>query len=194
MELPIVDFSAFVNASVGEDGTPTLAQQKVARAIDQACRIHGFVCLRNTGIAKSLVEETFQASKELFDMTDEEKSKLKPLDPTTNTGYNGYRSEALNPRRSADLKEVFNIRNPSDATQSQVRSTNFAGTPPNLQSTALTFWDEVMLLSHRFSQCCAMALGLDIDYFTKTMVQKDLCTLRLRRPPRLATLHLKWLG
>ena len=185
MELPIVDFSPFIGQALG--GTPpTAAQQQVAAAIDQACRHHGFVCLRNTGIPKELVEETFRASQILFAMSDAEKALLKPLDPTTNTGYSGFQSEALNPRRKADLKEVFNIRHPNnndDDDDDETLQTNFVGTSPAFQQTALQFWDEVMNLSHCFSQCCAMALGLELDYFTKTMIRKDLCTLRMLHYP-----------
>lgn len=196
MELPIVDFSPFVNEPMVVGGRPTPAQQRVADAIDQACRVHGFVCLRNTGIPRDMVEEAFGASQSLFRKSDAEKALLKSLDPTTNTGYNGFQSEALNPRRKADLKEVFNIRNPSsshhhgrddDGDDTTLRQTTpqFVGTSPAFQQTTLAFWDHVMQLSHRFSQCCALALGLDLDYFTKTMVHKDLCTLRLLHYPPL---------
>lgn len=186
MELPIVDFSPFVDQSVGatdSDGKPTLAQQKVAEAIDQACRVHGFVCLRNTGIPKSLVEKTFGASQTLFQMSDDDKAKLKPLNPTSNTGYVGFGSEALNPRRSPDLKEAFNVRNPDQKDTND----NFLGTPFAFQDTAVDFWNQAMQLSDRFSRCCAIALGLDLDYFAKTIIQRDLCTLRMLHYPPCPT-------
>ena len=177
LELPIVDFSPFVKEPIGTDG-PSAAQRKVAEAIDEACRTHGFVCLRNTGIPREALKETFDASETFFSMSHDQKSRLKPLDPTTNTGYNGFGSEALNPRRGADLKEVFNIRNPF-----QENYTGFIGTSPEFQNVVGSFWKEITLLSNRFSQCCAIALGLETDYFEKTMTEMDLCTLRMLHYP-----------
>jgi isopenicillin N synthase-like dioxygenase len=173
--LPVVDFLPFIKGKpIGFSDTPSDSQQAVAKAIDTACRTHGFVCLRNTGISRQGLAAAFMASKDVFGMSDEEKAKLKPLDPTTNTGYNGLGSEALNRRRAADLKEVFNVRKPSANDEDL-----FQGTPDGFQVTSTNFWDEIAILSQRFSQCCAIALGLEVDYFAKTMTEMDLCTLRM---------------
>ncbi|CAB9514673.1 oxoglutarate-dependent dioxygenase [Seminavis robusta] len=171
-ELPVVDFAPFSSASNGAE-SPSPEQQSVANAIDNACRTHGFVCLRNTGIARQALATTFDASQNLFGMTHELKAGLKQLDPIANIGYNGLGSEALNRRRAADLKEVFNVRQPDSNPDL------FQGTPPGFQEASTQFWEQITLLSQQFSKCCAVALGLDLDYFSKTMTKMDLCTLRM---------------
>ena len=47
-------------------------------------------------------------SKNFFAETD--RSTLPRLTPHSNVGYGGPGNEALNARRGADLKEVFNVR------------------------------------------------------------------------------------
>jgi isopenicillin N synthase-like dioxygenase len=176
-EMPLVDFLPFIQGNdVGSNNAiPSDTQQAVAKAIDTACRTHGFVCLRNTSISRHGLAAAFMASKTLFGMRDEQKARLNQLDPTTNTGYNGIGSEALNRRRAGDLKEVFNVRKPHAMDEKDM----FQGTPEGFQDTATDFWDEITVLSQRFSQCCAIALGLDMDYFTKTLKEMDSCTLRM---------------
>lgn len=110
----------------------------------------------------------------MFGLSDEKKMKPKPLDPTSNTGYNGIGRKALNPRHAAGLKEVFNLRKPTAKDEDL-----FQGTPEGYQVTAITFWDEITILSQRFSQCCAIALGLEVDCLAKTMKEMDSCTLRM---------------
>ena len=173
-EIPAVDFSAFQ-----VEGPPTTpGHLDVAAALDRACRDHGFVCLRNSGLSKTLIASMFQHSQRLFDSTDEEKSKLMKLDPTENIGYNGFQKEALNRRRSPDLKESFNVRKPSEGGYS-----GFQGTDQEFQEVATEFWNEVTTLGHKFAVCCAIALGLESDYFSKTLVELDLTTVRLLHYP-----------
>lgn len=174
-ELPVVDFSPFLEP-VGSE--PTEGQLKAAKALDEACRVYGFVCLRNTGIPKTNLTSTFGASKALFQSDDETKNQLKKLDTKTNTGFSGFGSEALNHRRNADLKESFNVRNPF-----QEGYTGYQGTSSEFQSATGTLWKELSQLSKRFAKCCALALGLEVDYFSRTVEEMDLCTLRLIHYP-----------
>jgi isopenicillin N synthase-like dioxygenase len=185
-ELPVVDFTPFVEQEVQQQDGPTEAQLQAAKALDEACRSHGFVCLRNTGISKEVLQRAFDASKSLFQGTKEAKSKLKPLDPVSNTGYNGFGSEALNRRRGADLKEVFNIRMPKKKNEQEDHGNYakaFVGTSSEFQDAATEFWMDTTLLGKRFGECCAIALGLEIDYFTKTLQELDLTTCRMLHYP-----------
>jgi isopenicillin N synthase-like dioxygenase len=177
-ELPVVDFTAFVEAEVQPDG-PTEAQIQTAKALDEACRSHGFVCLRNTGISKEAVQRTFDASKTLFQGTDKAKSKLKQLDFVSNTGYIGFGVESLNRRRGADMKEAFNVRMPKGEDCHEL----FTGTSSDFGDTATKFWKDTTTLSKRFAECCAIALGLEIDFFAKTLEEYNLSTCRMLHYP-----------
>jgi isopenicillin N synthase-like dioxygenase len=180
--LPVVDFLAFQGISAPT--MTTQAHQDVAAALDQACRTHGFVCLRNSGLSKTLVEDMFRLSQRLFDTPAEEKSWFMQLDPTKNTGYGCFQKEALNSLRRADLKETFNIRNPS-----QEGYAGFQGTSQEFQEVATEFWNQVTTLGRTFATCCAIALGLELDYFSNTLTELDLSTLRLLHYPPVSTIE-----
>eukprot|EP00934_Nitzschia_sp_Nitz4_P002342 Nitzschia sp. Nitz4//scaffold97_size77645//51641//52798//NITZ4_005523-RA/size77645-processed-gene-0.44-mRNA-1//1//CDS//3329560671//2342//frame0 len=174
--LPVVDFTPFLTEM---GGVPTEGQIRAAQALDEACREYGFVCLRNSGIPKELVAQSFQASQDLFSGSPEDKEKLKKLDPVLNIGYCGFGHEALNRRRGPDLKECFNVRNPQKEGYP-----GYQGTTPEFQDATSIFWNEIGTLSDRFAKCCAIALGLDTEYFSSTLSSMDLCTMRsLHYPP-----------
>lgn len=185
--LPLVDFSSFsslVDPSSAGGSTklaegPTPEQQKTVEDIDAASREHGFVCLRNSGIPKERIRRAFATSKELFSASPAEKAQWKPINPSTNTGYAGWRSEALNRSRAADLKEAFNVRATSFSD-----SEDLTGTPKSFQTVAPELWENLNELAQKYAVACAWALGLEPEYFTKTLQTMDLCTIRwLHYPP-----------
>lgn len=183
-KIPVVDFSSFLSLDYEsslpkqDDIVITPAQQNTANEIDAANRKHGFVCLRNTGIPKSTIDAAFQSSQTLFNLNDDVKlNVLKKLNPTTNTGYAGFGVEALNKNRKPDLKEAFNIRHPSFGNG------DLNGTPDEFELNSLQLWNDLKILGYRFSVCCALSLGIQNDYFAKTLTDMDLCTLRMLHYP-----------
>jgi isopenicillin N synthase-like dioxygenase len=183
-----VDFTPFL--SLNDDGIISASTKlspehmQTAQEIHAACVQHGFVCLRNTGIPKSTLESTFQSAKNLFNLDNEvKKNTLKQINPSTNTGYIGFGKEALNKNRRPDLKEAFNIRNTSHAKG------DFIGTPESFEEDATNLWNETKRLGKRFAVCCAAALGLDLDFFSKTLEEMDLCTMRMLHYPPLDGLN-----
>lgn len=187
-KIPFVDFTPFL--SLNDDGIISASTKlspehmQTAQEIHAACVQHGFVCLRNTGIPKSTLESTFQSAKNLFNLDNEVKNNtLKQINPSTNTGYIGFGKEALNKNRKPDLKEAFNIRNTSHAKG------DFMGTPESFEEDATNLWNETVRLGKRFAVCCAAALGLDLDFFSKTLEEMDLCTMRMLHYPPLDGLN-----
>ena len=173
-KLPVVDFSSYHQC----EDNPSEEQIQTAKELDEANRKHGFVCLRNSGLSRTALEAAFQSAKALFDLDDDVKlDSLKQLDPLSNTGYSGFGKEALNRNRLPDLKEVFNIRNTS------VDNGDLVGTPPAFEENSKLLWDELKILGYRFSLCCALALGIERDYFSKTLSTMDLCTMRMLHYP-----------
>ena len=171
--LPLVDFAPFTSHDASK-------QQLVAQQIHDANCTHGFVCLRNSGISKSKISTAFASSRDLFAQSPAQKESLKPIDPMSNTGYVGYGVEALNSSRRTDLKEAFNVRKTSPANG------DFAGTPLSFQDGTMELWKDLERLGHVYAKCCALALGLDLEYFSKTLTDMDLCTLRLLHYPPCA--------
>ena len=164
LTLPFVDFQSF-SANNGDHHDP-VKQLKTANEIDKANRQHGFVCLRNSGLSKQKVQSVFDASEKLFHLDSLSKEKLKRIDPMTNTGYIGYGIESLNRKR-----------------KKTVRNGDLIGTPESFQRITPKIWDDLKDVGLKYALCCALALGLDRDYFSKTVDIMDLCTLRMLHYP-----------
>lgn len=107
--IPTIDFSSFLC----DEDTPleaadvTLEQKNVCEAINHACRDHGFVRLVGTGIN---ADDAFASAKELFGLPDDEKQRIKRIDPDSNMGYSPFASKSLNSSRPPELKEAMNVR------------------------------------------------------------------------------------
>lgn len=159
---------------------PTSAQCASAAAIDAACRAHGFLYLTNLGaISPSLVQRAFDASRDLFALPDEVKLGLPRCCPETNSGFAPFGSERLNRRRGPDQKEAFNVRRPQNAPDGAL-----SGTPAAFSEAAIELWAALEKVSQRYCLACALALGVERDFFAKTFVNLDLCTVRfLHYPP-----------
>ena len=153
-------------------------QLSTAAMIDASCKEHGFVQVINFGLSPELQERAFEAANELFVLPEAHKlGTFKPITPETNTGYAPYGKENLNRSRPADLKEAYNIRRP------ELQLNDFAGTPPTFGPTALKLWSVFERAAQRYALACAVALGLEIDFFTRSLVRFDLCTLRMLHYP-----------
>ena len=143
--------------------------------------MHGFLFLANLGaISPELTRRTFDASKALFAMPDADKlEQLARIRPETNSGFSPFGTERLNRRRGADQKEAFNVRRPRDAPADALR-----GTPVAFRAAAAQLWDGLEALTHRYCLACALALGVERDFFSAALRQLDLCTVRfLHYPP-----------
>ena len=135
--------------------------------------------LVNFGLTPELEAAAFAASTELFALPEQHKlSELSRIAPQTNTGYSPFAFENLNRSRPPDLKEAFNVRAGSGHV------TSFAGCPARFEPTALELWDVLVKAARRYALALALALGLERDYFERSLEKMDLCTLRfLHYPP-----------
>mmetsp|Transcript_1202 Transcript_1202/g.2769 ORF Transcript_1202/g.2769 Transcript_1202/m.2769 type:complete len:356 (-) Transcript_1202:238-1305(-) len=174
-----VDLGPFmVDEGVVVGAAPTAAQQAVAAAIDEACRDHGFVQVTNFGVTAELRRRTFAAAEKLFAQPEAHKNECyRALRPETNTGYSGFGKEQLNRGRPADLKEAYNIRRP------ELAKNDFSGVPVGFEEEALELWRAMEVASRRYALACALALGLERDFFLRSLERFDLCTLRMLHYP-----------
>ena len=125
-----------------------------------------------------MVEEAFGAAQTLFALPLEHKlGEFKPITPETNTGYAPYGKETLNRTRPPDLKEAYNVRRP------ELGLNDFKGTPPGFRTSACKLWKVMEVAARRYALACALALGLELDFFTRGLERFDLCTLRMLHYP-----------
>jgi isopenicillin N synthase-like dioxygenase len=89
MQIPIIDFSAFLDPKSSDD-----AKLEVAKKLDQACREVGFFYLSGHGIDSSLFSEMLSNAKQFFTTAlSEEKDQIKvrPSGEGTGDDSRGYR-------------------------------------------------------------------------------------------------------
>lgn len=178
--IPTVDLSSFsVDEGVMAGDEPTPSQAEAAAQINDACRRHGFVHVLNFGLSPATEASAFAAAAALFAQPEQHKlDMLARITPKTNTGYSPFAFECLNRARPPDLKEAFNVRDPD------VHNNDFAGCPDGFEVAALALWAELAQAARRYAVACALALGLERDYFARSLSRLDLCTLRfLHYPP-----------
>ena len=166
---------------------PTAAQEAVAKILDRACRDHGFVAVTNFGLTPALRRNALSASKALFAQSDAAKSRMSPISPQTNMGYAAYGAEKLNRSRPADLKEAFNVRSP------HVHTNDFRGCPPEFADVSLELWAVIEKAARRFAIAQALALGLDLDYFSKALCTMDCAYSGASLASNRASLISAWL-
>lgn len=180
-DIPSINLQPFFEDTgvvIGED--PTTEQLQVAATIHQACQEHGFVHVTHFGVSKEYGERLFAASQDLFDCDGNGKKLLVPWHPSHNTGYSPYKTERLNVNRPSDLKEAFNVRFPP-----HFKNESLPNTPPSFQEIANDdFFRILQTAAVRYGMACALALGLPMDFFSKTLQKMDQCTVRfLHYPP-----------
>lgn len=89
MHIPIIDFSAFLDAASSDD-----AKLEVAKDLDQACREVGFFYLSGHGIGPSLFSEMLSNAKQFFTTASTEEKdqiKVRPSGEGTGDDSRGYR-------------------------------------------------------------------------------------------------------
>ena len=149
-----------------------------ARALDAACRDHGFVALRNVGVDRALLTAAWNASEALFAMKSEDKARLEPWAAATNRGYSPPGRERLNARRKTrEPKEAFNVKGAGN---------QYDAAPARFGAVADELWRVLVVeAAKRYAVAAALALDLPRDFFSKTLQQLDLCTLRFLHYPAL---------
>ena len=154
------------------------SQRTVARALDAACRDHGFVALRNVGVDRALLAAAWNASEALFAMKSEDKARLEPWAAATNRGYSPPGRERLNARRKTrEPKEAFNVKGAGN---------QYDAAPSTFGAVADELWRVLVVeAAKRYAVAAALALDLPRDFFSKTLQQLDLCTLRFLHYPAL---------
>ena len=149
-----------------------------ARALDAACRDHGFVALRNVGVDRALLAAAWNASEALFALPEEDKARLEPWAAATNRGYSPPGRERLNARRKTrEPKEAFNVKGAAN---------QYDAAPALFGTVADELWRVLVVeAAKRYAVAAALALDLPRDFFSKTLQQLDLCTLRFLHYPAL---------
>lgn len=109
--LPIIDISAFLDASSSQD-----ARQTTAKAINAACINYGFFYLTGHGIPTSELDEVIDLARQFFALPLEEKNKIKRHDaggPEGGDSARGYQGLGENVTGGLqDMQEAIDFYRP----------------------------------------------------------------------------------
>ena len=168
-----------MNEGVVVGQPPTCDQLACSKAIDDACRQHGFIHVIGFGLSGEQYQRAFELSKDLFNQPTEWKmTKIRRLGIIDNMGYSPCQTESLNRNRPPELKEAFNVRFPP------THQNDYRGCPDSFADMVSELQVILHKAAHRYALACALALGLPINFFLETIQTMDLCTIRfLHCPP-----------
>ena len=113
--IPIVDLSAFLSNDDKQ-------RQKAAKDLTDACHNLGFVYITGHGVSPELLDDAFRWSRELFDLSHED--KMKAPHPPGSIPHRGYshpglekvyskqeaNSDLVNESRGSSLRKIMDFK------------------------------------------------------------------------------------
>lgn len=171
--IPLIDFAPMT----AMDG---VARRPMLASLRAALEVHGFMYLRNHGVAQSLVDVVFAQSRQFFSLPAEVKNRARPLEKGSTRGYEGVGVQALEAGRPGDLKEIFQCgREPA-----RNRPNAWPEALPEFRRTLLEFLEAARASCDGLMKAIALSLGLPKNYFVPFHDHTD-STLRLLHYPPL---------
>ncbi|KAK0934916.1 hypothetical protein LTR29_013485 [Friedmanniomyces endolithicus] len=189
LEIPLIDFSAFVSGDA-----PT--RRTTAQAILEGFQAAGFIYLRNHGIPKSDVQATFAESQKFFKRPQAQKELLCWTTPEANRGYSqpgrekttdlidAADIEAKRAEEGADLKESMEIGREGEPDHPNQWPDRFDDDGQAFKKQMLAFHDTCKALHGQVMSAIAVGLGIDEHYFDSFCDGGD-NTLRLLHYPEV---------
>ena len=181
--VPVIDIAGWFSRDEA-------ARRRVARAVDEACRESGFFQIVGHGVDESLRQQVKDVADEFFALPEAEKRRYEPSSRDINRGYSGRKTESLaystGVARPPDLAEAFIVGNDrvveGDPYFEAERHRSFApnlwpSRPARMRDAVWSYYLAIDALSHEMCNIAAMALGLDDDFFVRS-VDKAIATLR----------------
>jgi isopenicillin N synthase-like dioxygenase len=186
--VPVIDLAP---AREGREG-----RERVAAAIDAACREIGFFAIAGHGVPGHVVEDLRRTAHAFFALPAAEKLASRHAIAGTNRGYHPVGGEALaqaNDDAAAppDLKEFFHV-GPVDATADAYYTSAegrqhflpnvWPARPAGFERAATTYYRAMDRLVTSLMRLAALALGVDEAFFDDK-VDRSIGTMRLNYYP-----------
>ena len=181
--VPVIDIDGWFSGDA-------VARRRVARAVDDACRVSGFFQIVGHGIDEASRQNIKDVSDEFFALPEDEKRQYEPPSREINRGYSGRKTESLaystGVARPPDLAEAFIVGNDrvveGDPYFEAERHRSFApnlwpSRPARMRDAVWSYYLAIDALSHEMGNIAAMALGLEPDFFARR-IDKAIATLR----------------
>ncbi len=163
---------------------------KEAKKLGDACRDVGFFVVKNHGISATEMQDLFQLSKLFFAQTVDDKDSISIEGSLNHRGYGRIGTEQLDPTKTADFKETFDMaRNLSEAHPSVLAGDSFYGPNqyPNMQgfqSVVEQYYSNITQTGLNLLAIMAVSLNLPITYFDR-LFDNHTSVLRMIHYPKV---------
>lgn len=192
MPIPAIDFAPFLAGSA--DGKAAVAAQ-----IDAAARDIGFFLLAGHGVEQPLIDATYAAVSDFFDLPEPEKLKIRQPAPEISRGYTPFQGEGLaaglGDDTPPDLKEMIDI-GPVDVPEKGPDTAYWHGpdagqhfhanlwpdAPADFETTLTAYYRRMNALADDLMRAFALALDLPEAFFADKL-DKNMSALRVIRYP-----------
>lgn len=190
MSFPVFDLAAFERCD-------DKGKRQMGREVDLICRASGFLAVQNHGVPDKTISGIWQAAHDFFDLSPEEKEKVRAPYPGYPYGYLGPGAEALARSKGVDsppdLKESFNggpLSVPPGLTDQEALSFCYAATiwparPDAFRPAWQAYYRAVTDLAARIMRVFAVALDLPEGYF-QPFIGQPISALRALNYPELS--------
>lgn len=191
-EVPVVDVGPYLDRS---------DPARVAVDLDRACRRVGFLVITGHGVSSDLIAEMDSVSRAFFHRPLAEKQVAAPPAPDVFRGFRASSGTALarslGVESPPDLVESFVVNRPGDDVGTPVglpdgyerfyHSNIWPSQPADLREVWTAYYSAMSDLCSRLMGLCALALGLDEDWFDGMFDQHRSNMLANYYPPQIQT-------
>ncbi|KAH0366640.1 oxoglutarate 3-dioxygenase, partial [Aureobasidium melanogenum] len=180
MQIPIIDFSAFLNVSSSND-----AKLETAKKLDQACREVGFFYLSGHGIDSALFTAMLSNAKQFFATASREEKdeiKVKPSGEGSGDDSRGYR---LVERADAAVDFLRELETEGPPYTKGLGRNQWPETPASLRLIAEEYTTRLVALGVAIMKAFALALEVPEEIFA-SRVDQSFWQLRLAAYPGLS--------
>ena len=157
--------------------------------IDAACRQHGFFVIAGHGVDPGLFRALEAASRRFFALPPERKAEIAM--PRAGRAWRGWfppggelTAGVPDGKEGIYFGEELDPRHPAVRAGTPLHGPNlFPDEPPELRPLVLTVLDELTALGHRLLELVAAGLGLDPDWFRRTVTADPTILFRIFHYP-----------
>lgn len=187
LEIPLIDFSVFLSPDTSAE-----AKLVTAQAILSGFKTAGFIYLRNHGIPKPIVKQTFAESASFFARPQTQKDALAWTTPEANRGYVAQGREKVTDETDAHEIELLRAAEGEDLKESlEIGREGEEGHPNHwpkvdgeqFKTRMLDFFDRCKDLHVQVMRAIAVGLGIDERWFDEYCDVGDNTLRLLHYPP-----------
>ena len=163
-EIPSLDLSDFTSGNA-------IQKEQFIQALGNAFNNIGFVALKNHGLSDELRENLYEASKEFFSLSDEQKKQYEHPELAGQRGYVGKGKETAKGHSRPDLKEFYHIGQPNPT--GNMPANVFPVEIPTFETYSVATYQIFEQTGKTLLQAIALYLGLDQLYFEDKVANGD---------------------